>query len=404
LVKNLTANRYYYQDGSGSTSHLADSGGQLLEWYRYDLQGTPIVYNPSNNIRSGGSIYGIRHLFTGQQWYSELGLYDLLSRLYSPDIGRFIQADPTGFNGDATNLYRYCGNNALTHSDPTGELTLTGGFQVYGGSFLQGSYSFQTGWSFPGLNPLNWSLGYVSTYTPFTAYDTNGFSWGGGIIATGSYATSFQQFSGWGGVLGVNIQPFADIPSLSIGVDASNLLNGPMAFSESLSFGEALLPADVKIGASKASTGSISVKEIVYDMIGMFLYVDVVNTQQQKAEAMSILSQNLPALKSPSGQLYSYGSPLTGTLVQNMGAGWTNYTPYTGGYASGSAYSPDPYTGGTMIGTAPWGWNATWTGYPVAPNGSIGPFGGSGYIDPTSQSADGWGGAGALGKAALSNM
>jgi RHS repeat-associated protein len=94
LVKNLTANRYYYQDGSGSTSHLANSNGNLLEWYRYDLQGTPIVSDdPSNNV----SAYGVRHLFTGQQWYSELGLYDLRNRFYSPDIGRFLQPDPIGF-------------------------------------------------------------------------------------------------------------------------------------------------------------------------------------------------------------------------------------------------------------------------------------------------------------------
>ncbi len=62
----------------------------------------------------------MRHLFTGQQWYSELGLYDLRNRFYSPDFGRFLQADPIGFNGDATNLYRYCGNNPLKRSDPTG--------------------------------------------------------------------------------------------------------------------------------------------------------------------------------------------------------------------------------------------------------------------------------------------
>ena len=35
MVKNLVSNKYYYQDASGSTSHLA--GGSLLEWYRYDL-------------------------------------------------------------------------------------------------------------------------------------------------------------------------------------------------------------------------------------------------------------------------------------------------------------------------------------------------------------------------------
>jgi RHS repeat-associated protein len=113
--------KYHYQDGSGSTSHLADSTGNLLEWYRYDLDGTPIFYGPNDVARSPqNSAYGVRHLFTGQQWYSEIGLYDLRNRFYSPDIGRFLQPDPIGFRGDRTNLYRYCRNNPITRSDPSG--------------------------------------------------------------------------------------------------------------------------------------------------------------------------------------------------------------------------------------------------------------------------------------------
>jgi RHS repeat-associated protein len=113
--------KYHYQDGSGSISHLADSTGNLLEWYRYDLDGTPIFYGPNDIARSPqNSAYGVRHLFAGQQWYSELGLYDLRNRFYSPDIGRFLQPDPIGFRGDRTNLYRYCGNNPVTRWDPFG--------------------------------------------------------------------------------------------------------------------------------------------------------------------------------------------------------------------------------------------------------------------------------------------
>jgi RHS repeat-associated protein len=119
LVKNLVTNNYYYQDGSGSTSSLATSGGALLEWYRYDLQGTPTFYNAAD-VQITGSNYGVRHLFTGQQWYSELGLYDSRNRFYSPDIGRFLQPDLIGFWGDATNLYRYCGNNPVRWRDPSG--------------------------------------------------------------------------------------------------------------------------------------------------------------------------------------------------------------------------------------------------------------------------------------------
>ena len=70
LVKNLKANNYYYQDASGSTSHLADSSGHLLEWYQYDLDGNPTFYNPNDSQRNPNnqSGYGVRHLFTGQQW------------------------------------------------------------------------------------------------------------------------------------------------------------------------------------------------------------------------------------------------------------------------------------------------------------------------------------------------
>jgi RHS repeat-associated protein len=121
LVKELVANRYYYQDANGSTSHLASNTGNLLEWYRYDLQGKPSFYNASDT-QIANTAYGIRHLFTGQQWYSEIGLYDLRNRFYSPDIGRFVQPDPAGFAGDASNIYRYVGNNPSKGSDPTGLL------------------------------------------------------------------------------------------------------------------------------------------------------------------------------------------------------------------------------------------------------------------------------------------
>lgn len=141
---------YYYQDGSGSTSDITDGDANLQEWYRYDLQGTPFIYDANNNQLSASAL-SVRHLFTGQQWYQEIGLYDLRNRFYSPDIGRFLQPDPIGFRGDRTNLYRYAGNNPVTYGDPTGEYPVykaTGGYWYYivnpgyrslYGSFVPGS-------------------------------------------------------------------------------------------------------------------------------------------------------------------------------------------------------------------------------------------------------------------------
>src|SRR4029077_1829477 len=88
------------------------------EWYRYDLQGTPFIYDANNNQLSA-SARNVRHLFTGQQWHKDIGLYDLRNRFYSPDIGRFLQPAPIGFWG-GNNLYRYCGNNPVTRWDGFG--------------------------------------------------------------------------------------------------------------------------------------------------------------------------------------------------------------------------------------------------------------------------------------------
>ena len=110
---------YYYQDKLGSTTHIADANGTLLESYHYDLYGTPTYYDPLNNQLST-THYSVNDLYAGERWIPELGLYDLRNRFMSPELGRFLQADPIGFKGDASNLYRYCGNDPVVRTDPMG--------------------------------------------------------------------------------------------------------------------------------------------------------------------------------------------------------------------------------------------------------------------------------------------
>jgi RHS repeat-associated protein len=122
LVKTLQDNIYYYQDELGSTSHIADTSGALLEYYKYGLYGKPTYWSAANSQLPSSNV---RDLFTGQRWIPELGLYDDRNRFMSPDLGRFIQPDPIGFKGDASNLYRYCGNDWANKTDPMGLFWVT---------------------------------------------------------------------------------------------------------------------------------------------------------------------------------------------------------------------------------------------------------------------------------------
>lgn len=121
LVKTLVDNIYYYQDELGSTSHIADTSGVLLEYYKYDLYGKPTYFVPDSPNPQSASVFHVVDLGNGgSRWMPELGLYDNRNRFMSPDLGRFLQPDPIGFKGDASNLYRYCGNDWASVIDPIG--------------------------------------------------------------------------------------------------------------------------------------------------------------------------------------------------------------------------------------------------------------------------------------------
>src|ERR1043166_2908770 len=47
-------------------------------------------------------------------------VYDYRARLYQPGLGRFLQPDPQEFTAGDYNLYRYCYNDPVNKSDPTG--------------------------------------------------------------------------------------------------------------------------------------------------------------------------------------------------------------------------------------------------------------------------------------------
>jgi len=122
---NSTSIVYYHQNALGNTTGLTDTSGNLVESYDYDVYGNTTIYNASGLVISVSS-YGNRFLFTRRELLSEIGLYDYRNRFYVSVLGRFLQCDPTSFDGGDFNLYRYALNNCVNASDPTGEIPYMG--------------------------------------------------------------------------------------------------------------------------------------------------------------------------------------------------------------------------------------------------------------------------------------
>ena len=150
-VKYNNAQYFYRRDAQGNIIAIIDNSGVTVVQYNYDAWGNHKVLNASGveivTVNDIGNLNPFR--YRGYYYDTETGLYYLQTRYYDPVVGRFISrdsieyADPERING--INLYAYCGNNPVMHSDPYGTTEwwewLIAGFIVIGlvvGSVLTG--------------------------------------------------------------------------------------------------------------------------------------------------------------------------------------------------------------------------------------------------------------------------
>jgi RHS repeat-associated protein len=110
---------FHHYDARGHCTLLTDSLGTILEQYEYDAFGYPYFFDSAFQPVDSSTV-GNRFLFTGREWLSDLRLYDYRNRMYQPELGRFLQPDPKQFAAGDYNLYRYCHNDPVNKSDPTG--------------------------------------------------------------------------------------------------------------------------------------------------------------------------------------------------------------------------------------------------------------------------------------------
>ncbi|HWL92724.1 MAG TPA: RHS repeat-associated core domain-containing protein, partial [Phycisphaerae bacterium] len=121
---------HYVHDALGSVVGLTGASGEVVERYTYDPYGkTHIEFGGGGGgtwqaleVAPGGPCFsGFRNPFmwTGQRYDASLELYHFLYRSYSPDLGRWLQQDPIGYEG-GFNLYEYVRSSPMRWIDPLG--------------------------------------------------------------------------------------------------------------------------------------------------------------------------------------------------------------------------------------------------------------------------------------------
>jgi RHS repeat-associated protein len=109
---------YVLRDWRANIAALTDAAGRPVETYRYSLFGVMEIRD-GDGIVLPDSRLGNVWTYAGRQRDPETGLLHCRNRVYSPELGRFLQRDPAGYV-DGLNLYAYAGNNPLMFSDPYG--------------------------------------------------------------------------------------------------------------------------------------------------------------------------------------------------------------------------------------------------------------------------------------------
>ena len=118
--------RYPHRDHLGSVVAITTETGTVESRSSFDVWGKrrdPATWvTPAPGTFTAAPTATDRG-YTGHENIDELGLVHMNGRIYDPEIGKFLSADPTLQFPESTqgyNRYAYAGNNPLTFTDPSG--------------------------------------------------------------------------------------------------------------------------------------------------------------------------------------------------------------------------------------------------------------------------------------------
>jgi len=118
--------RYLHRDHLGSVVAITTEAGVVESRSSFDAWGKrrdPATWvTPAAGTFTAAPTATDRG-YTGHEHVDELGLVHMNGRIYDPEIGKFLSADPTLQFPESTqgyNRYAYAGNNPLSYTDPSG--------------------------------------------------------------------------------------------------------------------------------------------------------------------------------------------------------------------------------------------------------------------------------------------
>ncbi|MEM7620986.1 MAG: RHS repeat-associated core domain-containing protein, partial [Pseudomonadota bacterium] len=117
---------YLHRDHLGSVDTITDEAGVVIQRMSFDAWGKRREVNWQVMMDAAIMVFDTGTTtrgFTGHEMLDPVGLVHMNGRIYDPELGRFLSADPNVQETDNLqnwNRYSYVLNNPLSYTDPTG--------------------------------------------------------------------------------------------------------------------------------------------------------------------------------------------------------------------------------------------------------------------------------------------